>query len=255
MAPTTSTTTNELKELMEFNNNFQFPIKLTATNYPAWYKQVHALLIVRDLEGYVTSKIVCPLATVGSGDAAAPNPAYSLWIRQDKLIYLALLGSCDSEARSVMAAVDTSCDAWVALARAFSNQSQSRIMSLRERLSSITKGTSSVSTYLPSIRNIADELALIGHPIDDLEMVIHTLNGLGPTFREFIASIRTRDSPIAFNELYDKLVDFEMYLQREERLSTNIPITANVVQHHQHGQSRGHFFHGHQHNHHVHSSV
>jgi len=42
MAPTTSTTTIELKELMEFNNNFQFPIKLTATNYPAWYKQVRS---------------------------------------------------------------------------------------------------------------------------------------------------------------------------------------------------------------------
>ena len=29
---TTSTTTNELKELMEFNNNFQFPIKLTVSH-------------------------------------------------------------------------------------------------------------------------------------------------------------------------------------------------------------------------------
>ena len=128
-------------------------------------------------------------------------------------------------------------------------------MSLRERLSSITKGTSSISTYLLLICNIVDELALIGHPIDDLEMVIHTLNGLGPTFREFTASIRTRDSPIAFNELYDKLVDFEMYLQCEECLSTPIPVTANVVQCHQHGQGRGHSFHGRQHNHHVHSSV
>jgi len=127
-------------------------------------------------------------------------------------------------------------------------------MSLRERLSSITKGTSSISTYLLLICNIVDELALIGHPIDDLEMVIHTLNGLGPIFREFTASIRTRDSPISFNELYDKLVDFEMYLQREERLSTNIPVTANVVQHHQHDQGRGYFSHGRQHNHHVSSS-
>ncbi|RZB65689.1 Retrovirus-related Pol polyprotein from transposon RE2 [Glycine soja] len=139
-----------------------------------------------------------------------------------------------------MAVADTSRDAWVALACAFSNQSQSRIMSIRERLSSITKGTSSVSIHLLSIRNIADELALIGHPIDDLEMVIHTLNSLGPTFREFTASIRTRDSPIAFNELYDKLVDFEMYLQCEECLSTPIPVTTNVVQRYQHGQGASH---------------
>ncbi|CAI8600779.1 unnamed protein product [Vicia faba] len=111
-----------------------------------------------------------------------------------------------------MAASNTSYDAWTSLARAFSNRSQSKIKSLRERLSSITKGNSFVSTYLHSIRNIADELALIGHPIDNLEMVIHSLNGLGSTFRDFTTTIRTHDSSIAFNELYDKLVDFEMFL-------------------------------------------
>jgi len=81
-----------------------------------------------------------------------------------------------------MAFADTSREAWVALERAFTNRSQSRIMSLRERLSSISKGNSTVFAYLQSIRNITDELALIGHPIDDLEMVIHALNGLGLAF-------------------------------------------------------------------------
>ncbi|RHN41157.1 putative RNA-directed DNA polymerase [Medicago truncatula] len=180
-----------------------------------------------------------PAATTGSGASAVSNPAHSIWIRQDKFLYLALLGSCDSEARSVMASADTSREAWVALERAFANRSQSRIMSLRERLSSISKGNSAVSTYLQSIRNIADELALIAHPIDDLEMVIHALNSLGPTFREFTTSIRTRDSPIPFNELYDKLVDFEMCQQREERLSTNTPVTANHVQRRHHANGRG----------------
>ncbi|KHN35870.1 hypothetical protein glysoja_013295, partial [Glycine soja] len=129
----------------------------------------------------------------------------------------------------------------LALSHAFSNQSQLRIMSLREWLSSITKGNSSVSTYLHSIRNIVDELALIGHPIDNLEMVIRALNDLGPTFEEFTASIRTRDSPIAFNELYDKLVDFEMFLQCEEHISTPVPITAYLTQCHYNHNARGHY--------------
>jgi len=101
------------------------------------------------------------------------------------------------------------------------------------------KGNSTVSAYLQSIRNIADELALIGHPIDDLEMVIHALNGLGLAFREFTTFIRTRDSPILFNELYEKLVDFEMCQQREERLSTNTPVTANHVQRRHHANGCG----------------
>ena len=45
-------------------------------------------------------------------------------------------------------------------------------MSLKKKLSSITKDTSSVHDYLCSIKYIADEFALIGHPIDDIDFVI-----------------------------------------------------------------------------------
>jgi hypothetical protein len=56
-------------------------------------------------------------------------------------------------------------------------------MSLKERLATISKGSSSVHDYLRTIRSIGDELALIGHPVDDLDLVIAAVNGLGPTFR------------------------------------------------------------------------
>jgi hypothetical protein len=94
---------------------------------------------------------------------------------------------------SIISSTNTSRDVWLALQRAFSNRSRSPIMSLKERLTSILKGTSSVYTYLQTIRSIADELTLIGNLVDDIDLVIHTLNGLGPSFKEFTASIRTRD--------------------------------------------------------------
>jgi len=46
-------------------------------------------------------------------------------------------------------------------------------------LSSITKGNSNVCYYLCSIRFIVDELALVGYFVDDLDLVIVALNGLG----------------------------------------------------------------------------
>ena len=61
------------------------------------------------------------------------------------------------------------------------------------------------------------ELALIGHSFDNLDLIIMALNGLGPTYREFYAAIRTRDAPLLFDELFDKLVDYEIFLQWEER--------------------------------------
>jgi hypothetical protein len=85
-----------------------------------------------------------------------------------------------------------------------------------------------------NIRTIADELALINHPIDDMDLVIAALNGLGPSFREFTASIQTRDTPIMFDELFEKLVDFEIFLQRDENhfsLNPAAHITANLANH------------------------
>ncbi|KAI5427903.1 hypothetical protein KIW84_033072 [Lathyrus oleraceus] len=65
---------SNLKELMEFNTNSHLPIKLNGTNYPAWYKQCNALLIARDLEGYVTGTKKCPPATIVTGETTSPNP-------------------------------------------------------------------------------------------------------------------------------------------------------------------------------------
>ena len=90
-------------------------------------------------------------------------------------------------------------------------------MSLKECFSFVTKGDSNVCDYLCSIHSIADKLVLIGHPVDDLDLVIAALYGLGPSFREFCALIRSRDTSLLFDELFDKLVDYEIFLQLEER--------------------------------------
>lgn len=55
-------------------------------------------------------------------------------------------------------------------------------MSLKERLLTLSKGSSSAHEYLRNIRSIGDELALIGFPVDDLDLVITALNGLEPQF-------------------------------------------------------------------------
>ncbi|WVZ10140.1 hypothetical protein V8G54_014670 [Vigna mungo] len=157
------------------------------------------------------------------------NLDHSHWVRQDHYVYLALLGSCGSEAEVVMSSATSSADAWTRLMKAYANRSRTRIMSLKERLASITKGSSSISEYLQSIRFLTDELALIGHLVDDLDLVIATLNGLGPSFREFNAFIRFRYSPLSFDELFDKLVDFDTFIQCDDRHHQDAPLTANHV--------------------------
>ncbi|MCH95500.1 hypothetical protein A2U01_0016479 [Trifolium medium] len=106
-------------------------------------------------------------------------------------------------------------------------------MHLKERLSRFDKGTSPIPVYLQGIKAIADELALINSPLDDVDLVIHTLNGLGSEYREITAALRTRENPISFEDLHDLLSDFENYLKREEIKNENTSLppisTANAA--------------------------
>ncbi|RWW64580.1 hypothetical protein BHE74_00028187 [Ensete ventricosum] len=68
---------------------------------------------------------------------------------------------------------------------------------------------------------------LIGHNLSDDEIVVHTLNGLGVEYKELAATIRARDSSLSFEEMYDKLTDYETYLKRKDR-APGPPITTQV---------------------------
>ena len=46
------------------------------------------------------------------------------------------------------------------------------------------KGTSSVSEYLRFIKTIANELNLIAYPLDDLDLILYYLFGLGPDYKD-----------------------------------------------------------------------
>ena len=87
-------------------------------------------------------------------------------------MFLALFGTCGPKALIVMFSATSSANAMSRLTKVYVNQSHTWIMSLKECLSSITKGDSNVCDYLRSIRSIADELAFIGHSVVDLDLAI-----------------------------------------------------------------------------------
>jgi len=60
-------------------------------------------------------------------------------------VFLALFGTCGPEVQIVMSSYATSSvDAMLRLTKVYANRSRTRIMSLKEHLSSITKGDSNV---------------------------------------------------------------------------------------------------------------
>ena len=48
--------------------------------------------------------------------------------------------------------------------------------------------------YIALVRDIADELAMLGAPVPTQFLITHTLNGVGSAFKELAAAIRARKS-------------------------------------------------------------
>ncbi|CAA0842104.1 Unknown protein [Striga hermonthica] len=214
MATTTSTETenippsSNLLSLITLNTGTQIPIKLDGTNYPAWRVQFNALLIGYDLQGYVDGTNPCPPST---------DDGYTRWKRQDQLLIHAIISSVTAQVVNFLGNVTTSKQAWDILTHMYANKSRSRVMTLKERLATTVKGSRSITEYLQTIRSVSDELAIIQSPVDDLDLVIHTLNGLGREYRELSAALRARDTPIAFADLYEKLIEYESFIAKEDR--------------------------------------
>ena len=54
------------------------------------------------------------------------------------------------------------------------------------------------------------------------------INGVGKDFKEIIVGVQIRETPLCFDELYEKLVDYEDMLKGDEK-STDTTITINAA--------------------------
>ena len=61
-----------------------------------------------------------------------------------------------------------------------------------------TKDCKSIVEYMQAIKKIVDDLALIGYPLSEDELIIHALNGLDNDFKEINATIWAKDSLVTF---------------------------------------------------------
>ncbi|KAK0599267.1 hypothetical protein LWI29_003766 [Acer saccharum] len=240
--------TNQLQSLIAINST-QLPIKLSkGGNFAAWRSQFENLLFGYDLMGYLDGTKECPPAVfatppISSAETTSqrttPNPDYHIWLRQDRLLLHAIQVSCTGAAQSIVTRSTTSAQAWNKLESTYANRSNTRKLGLLDSLTNVSLSEKSITDYMQGIKDILDNLDLIGHSVDDGAAVIHTLNGLGPTYLPLASAIRARDSPISFEELYDKLLDHEAFLKREDAKKGVPQVTAQFNQKSSNRRGRG----------------
>lgn len=83
--------------------------------------------------------------------------------------------------------------------------------------------------YLNNLWSIDNELTLIDSSTIGDDLFVHIVKTISKEFKEIIDSVWAQETSITVDELYDKLVDFEEYLKRDETLTK---IVANLHHHH-----------------------
>ena len=98
---------------------------------------------------------------------------------------------------------------------------------MKEQSKRCTKGSKSISEYIQAIKTRADELALLGKPVDDEDLIDRVLEGLSDEYKSVIDLINAHDMSISFVKLHEKLLNKEASLQATQPSPLSLPTKTN----------------------------
>lgn len=92
--------------------NMKNATKLIASNFMMWSRQVHTLLDGYDLAGHLDGSAIVPKPTLTTAGVTSVNPVYTMWKRQDRLIYSALLGAITTSLQPLLSTTKSTPEIW-----------------------------------------------------------------------------------------------------------------------------------------------
>ncbi|KAL6347614.1 hypothetical protein AAG906_026142 [Vitis piasezkii] len=97
----------------------------------------------------------------------------------------------------------------------FLSQSRSRISHLKRQLQTLTQSTKSCSEYLENAKNLANQLAAGGKPVDDQDLISFLLGGLQSSYTPFVTSFNfaSRNTDFTFEDFQAELLGYENLLE------------------------------------------
>lgn len=204
--------------------------KLTSSNFLMWSRQVHALLDGYDLAAFIDGSGVVPAATITSADGSLEtNPSYTLWKRQDRLIYSGLLGAITVTLQPILSTATTAAEVWTILQATYAKPSRGHVQQIRHQLRSWKKDSKSINEFFQGLTTRFDELALLGKPLDSEDQIELILNGLPEDYKTVADQIEGRDTPPSLTEIHEKLLNQEAKIQLNSVATSPAPVTANLT--------------------------
>ncbi|XP_071683505.1 uncharacterized protein [Lolium perenne] len=139
-----------------------------------------------------------------------PNPAYDTWIVRDQQVLRFLLNSLSPDILSHVLSAESSAEAWSMIDAMFKTAARSKTQHLRSQLNDTKKLSMSADDYFTKMKGFASELAAIGKPLDDDELVGYLLRGLDKDhYNSLITNINGK-SDTTLDEFFGQLSSYDM---------------------------------------------
>jgi hypothetical protein len=215
-------------------NLTHFPsIKLEGPNYLAWTTQLSPILKTHDLMGIVDGSEPCPPQFLLNDEGKESlNPAYSIWQKKDQYVLSWINVHLSDPVLSTIYGLQTSQQVWTSLATKFISSTRSHVSHLKRQLQTLKQGSKTCSEYLKNAKTWSYQLAAIGKPIDDEDLISYIINGLNPSFNAFVTvfSMTSKDKAPSFSDFQDELLSHEMLLSQQQEVTSDGSTFALLMQ-------------------------
>jgi hypothetical protein len=188
-------------------------------NYLQWLSQIKPIIRSNDLEGIIDGSEVCPPQFLSNENGQKTlNPEFTCWNKKDQFLLGWINTTLSRRVLSTVFGLNTSKLVWTSLATRFASESKPRVSHIKRQLQSIRQGSNTCSEYLQSAKVLADQLAAIGKPIEDDDLIHFVISGLNPTFNAFITtfSLLNRDNSLSFDDFQHDLLNHERLLNQQQ---------------------------------------
>lgn len=188
MATTTVTLPTSLAFLVS-NFHALVNVKIDARNYLIWRIQVKNSMHANGYFEYLEGTIACPPAQTRNDEGVvSTNSAYTLWKLIDAQLLSCLTASLSQTTLPYVLGLTNAHQVWESLSNRYNSLSRNHVQELKHRLYSHTKLTT-MEAYTDTLKDYAQKLAAAGSPVDEEDLIFHTLRGLPKVFNGFKTAI------------------------------------------------------------------
>lgn len=112
----------------------------------------------------------------------------------------------------------TTFSAWNAVRGLFLNNTSQRVVYTLQGFHSLQQGDLSVHDYCCKLKQLADTLTDVNHPITDMDLVVNTMRGLNSKFSNALGVINAMNPLLGFLWVHSYLVPEETRLDRNQKI-------------------------------------